>query len=193
MVYTPTVPQATQTIAFTQPLIQDNFGFIQTDAQVEHSFNGNVFGQAEGTHLKVSMPDRALSPAVPAGCTGVWFNAASAPFFFDTNSGLNWQLNSWERVLGGTFTSGASFSNISAIPANKVGVIYFSGAGFAQSGVFYTDSGNCYGYSTLLKQQGTGSRYFVELNNNNGALFLQGQTGQQGAATYNYIIQYRNR
>lgn len=83
MSYTSNVPQATQTIAATQPLIQDNFGYIQTTQRVEHQWNGGPNGgQADGTHLKCSMPDLSIPPVLPAGTTGMYYVEAGEARFF---------------------------------------------------------------------------------------------------------------
>lgn len=86
MTYTPNTPQATQTIAFTQPLIQGNFQYIQTTfAQKEHSFNGNSAAEV-GAHLQCSMPNLGLTPSLRTGTNGVYFvNDGEAKFLCGDN------------------------------------------------------------------------------------------------------------
>lgn len=84
MVYTNNVPQGNQTIANSQPQIQANFGFIQTDLQVEHQFNGNVVGLTEGVHLKASMPNQADPGSLPTGTNGQYYVGAGVPKFYNT-------------------------------------------------------------------------------------------------------------
>lgn len=83
MTYTNNVPQANQTIASTQGPILNNFGYLQTEQQVEHAFNNVPAGQANGTHLKASMPNMTLSPSLPALCNGVYFVNSSMPYFYN--------------------------------------------------------------------------------------------------------------
>lgn len=87
MTYDNTVPQGNQQIATTQPIIQGNFDFIQTDLQVEHIFNGNTpFGaQAEGTHLQASMPNQTVDPSSkPSGTAGIYYVKGGVPKFYNT-------------------------------------------------------------------------------------------------------------
>lgn len=87
MAYTNNVPQGNQTIANSQPQIQANFGFIQTDLQVEHIFNGNTpYGtQAEGTHVQASMPNRSADPtgSPPSGTAGIYYVRNNGARFYD--------------------------------------------------------------------------------------------------------------
>lgn len=75
MSYTNNVPQATQTIAATQPLIQANFGYIDTAMKVNHTFNGNAIGtEAVGSHQKVAFPNQGSDiVALPVGISAVQY------------------------------------------------------------------------------------------------------------------------
>lgn len=84
MPYNNNVPQSNQTIASTTDPIRDNFAFIQTDLQAEHSFNGNALGVAEGAHLQASMPNLAADPgALPAGTNGMYYVRNGGARFYD--------------------------------------------------------------------------------------------------------------
>ena len=199
MTYTNNVPQGNQTIASTTTPIRNNFAFIQSTLQRDHQFNGNSPGITEGVHLKVSMPNRSLSPSLPATTNGIYFVSSATPYFYDGTT--NWQLNPWESVISGTYTptSTSSFSNIVLLPANKVGIIIFyaTAGGTIQTGQFYTDGTQSFGYSNLVRTQGiSGSNdYPVELMNVSSAgLNLRGraQSGYTNIA-YTYNIFYRPR
>lgn len=76
MTYTPNVPQATQTIAFTQPLIQGNFSYIDVAMKVDHAWNGNeIASQADGTHQKISLPNQPtdIVGALPTGISAIMY------------------------------------------------------------------------------------------------------------------------
>lgn len=65
------VPLGNQRISATQPLIRNNFQFIEDDFQEDHVFNGNVVGQQEGTHQKMSLKGIAEPVALPTGCNAI--------------------------------------------------------------------------------------------------------------------------
>lgn len=126
MAYTNNVPQGNQQIATTQPLIQANFGYIQTDAQVEHIFNGNTgplaVTQAEGTHIQASMPNQNLLAGLPSGTDGAYYVHAGAPYFYDGTSNYKLTQNVYaagsNTVAAGTpfqiLASGAYMGIVSA-------------------------------------------------------------------------------
>jgi hypothetical protein len=95
MPYTNNVPQGNQQIASTQPLIQQNFGFIQTDARIEHIFNGNMgplgAAQAEGTHIQASMPNQNLkgATALPTGTNGVFYVSSGQAIYNNGTTDFN--------------------------------------------------------------------------------------------------------
>lgn len=129
MAYTNNVPQGNQQIATTQPLIQANFGFIQTDAQVEHIFNGNApFGaQTEGTHIRASMPNSSPEPAVlPSGTAGIYYVANSLPKFYNGSSNLVLSTSTGTvlTLTGGPITLNLSPTLLAAVPNNSAGSIY---------------------------------------------------------------------
>jgi hypothetical protein len=124
MPYTNNVPQANQTIASTTTPIRNNFAFIQTDAQVEHSFNGNSI-QAEGTHLKASMGNIALSPALPSGTNGTYFVSGGKAYFYDGTT--NFLLSSTFPVNAAVNFNGISGAvirssfNVASVVRNSTG------------------------------------------------------------------------
>ena len=72
--YTNNTPQATQTIAFTQPLIEDNFLYLSQEQKQNHTFGDNtsnnaIAGEAPGSHQKLDMPNQAvdITGALPTG------------------------------------------------------------------------------------------------------------------------------
>lgn len=105
MSYTPNVPQANQTIASTTTPIRNNFTFINTDLQVDHSFNGNSTG-AEGTHLQCRMKGQASPPALLTNNNGAYYVDTSTPgnaqFWDGTNS---YKMNLWRDIITGSFTA----------------------------------------------------------------------------------------
>lgn len=123
------VPLANQTIAQTTDPIRNNFAFLQTNLQTEHSFNGNLVGVDEGVHKKVSMPDLGGAPALPTGTDGLIFiDGGNLKYYDGTNTsnlteastatnGYQWigrVLLQWGRVNGpfGSSANGTEAFNI---------------------------------------------------------------------------------
>src|SRR5574338_1201850 len=79
MTYTPNVPQSNQTIAQTTNPIKNNFTYLDTTLKVEHSFNGNAPGVADGTHLHTSMPNQADPGSLPTGTNGQYYVNSGRP------------------------------------------------------------------------------------------------------------------
>lgn len=89
--YTNNVPQANQQISTTQTPIQNNFDYIQKAVGQEHNFVANDTDPTHTYHLLASMPNRALSPALPAGTNGVYFVSGGIAYFYDGT--LNYPLS----------------------------------------------------------------------------------------------------
>lgn len=189
MPYTNNTPQATQTVASSQPQVQDNFEFIQTDMQVEHIFNANApFGaQAEGTHVQCSMPNQ--SPEVsflPSGTGGVYYVASSKPKFYDgTSHYFLSQASISQFLLTGTATLNGTPSTVVTLPANSVGTYYLiqtTGAPVACAmGQFVTGSGAIAIGAVSdpnISVQGSGLNFQAET------------TSGTYNGTYKYVIQY---
>lgn len=80
-VYDDNVPQATQTIAQTQPIINENFVFIKGAIGQEHNFD-----DADDTntyHLQASMPNMADPVALPAGTNGMYYVSGGLPKYYN--------------------------------------------------------------------------------------------------------------
>jgi hypothetical protein len=193
MAYNNNVPLGNQTRASTTDSIRNNFDFLQSSIGKEHNFNAS--NAAATYHLQASMPNQALSPALPAGTNGAYFVSSASPYFYDGS--VNWLLNEWEGLLSGTYTPNSTlgYNNIALIPANKVGiVILYSNtiAGFTLTGWFSTSATRCFGYSNRIKINNSSDDYPVELNNNSASLNLQGRIGAGGSSlAYTYKIFYR--
>ena len=74
------VPLANQRILTTQPLIRQNFQFIETDVRVDHVFNANVPAQAEGTHRQVSLKGIVQPAVAPTGIQGIAYLGTDSNF-----------------------------------------------------------------------------------------------------------------
>lgn len=127
MSYTPNVPQANQTIASTTTPIRNNFSFLNTDLQVEHSFNGVPGGGvAEGVHLRTSMPNQADPGSLPAGTSGQYYVRLARPRFYDGTTA--WQLqitNLFQLATSGTVAlTNTSDTVFFTAPASSAGAYY---------------------------------------------------------------------
>lgn len=188
MAYTSNIPQGNQQIATTQPLIQANFGFIQSDLQVEHQFNGNVSGQAEGTHLKASMPNITDPSSLPAGTNGIYYTNGGQPKFYNSTGAtfITFGANNFRAVTG-------SVSNVSTNPFQ----ILPAGAFMGNVHVFRTSGGG--GTGTFFTFWMTGSTlYFfniggsstISLQLSNSSNNLQVISTSSGPYTYKYQVLY---
>jgi hypothetical protein len=120
MTYTPNVPQATQTIAFTQPLIQANFTYVDTAMKVDHSWQGSFIGtEAAGSHKRLDMPNQPVDiVALPVGINAVVYAIGGNVF--------SW--NGGKRPISGVSGRGTIalttvnvFQTIFTVPAECVG------------------------------------------------------------------------
>ena len=118
MTYTPNTPQATQTIAFTQPLIESNFTYLEDAIERDHAWQGNIIGtEAPGRHQKVSMPNQGSDiVALPTGCSTVEYSIG----------GNKYMWNGAKRPISGVSGRGTiglttSFQTIFTVPAECIG------------------------------------------------------------------------
>lgn len=150
MSYTNNTPQANQQIASTQGPILANFQFIQSSIGQEHNFNAS--DPTQTYHLKASMPNIALSPAIPGGCNGVFFVSNNSPYFYDGTT--NFQLNTQQAALTGSFTTPGNNSSfvITTVPANTFGqvFVYKNNGLLAQSGQYVSDTNKAYAFSNAV-------------------------------------------
>lgn len=192
MTYTNNVPQGNQQISTTQPLIQANFAYLQNSIGQEHNFDAT--DATKTYHKLASMPNQALSPALPSGTNGVYFVNSGLAYFYDGTT--NFQLSQFQTVLTGNYTSNSTstFSDIIAVPANVQGIIILTSQTIpaGQMGTFMTDATNCYGFSTRMKINGSSDDYPIELNNSNNALMLQGRRFSSSySGPYTFKVFYR--
>ncbi len=197
MTYTNNVPQATQTIAFTQPLIQSNFSFLENSIGQEHNFDST--DATKTYHKQASMPNRADPVGLPAATNGMFYVSSGLPKFYDgTNS---WTLNQWRVITATAFNTpnNSSEFTIAALPAVPlIGTIYmYGGTGsnlLMESGQFWSDGTKVYGFNNRIVLNGSSNDSPIELVNNpstNNALraFVSSSTFQN--KSYIYFIAYR--
>lgn len=195
MTYTPSVPQANQTIAATQSPINANFQYLNTALQYEHNFNNVLAGVQLGSHQSCSMPNLGGLPFLGTLINGVYYvNGSQARY----NNGTNdYQLSIWTQVLTGTYTtpSGSGSSTIVTLPPNVFGVIYFYATVFgtntaAMSGQFATNGTQTVAFSNTTTASIDAP---VVLVSSGGSLNLLGsaQSSSVQGKTYSYFITYR--
>jgi len=130
MAYTNNVPQGNQTIASTTDPIRNNFAFLQTSIDQEHNFD--ITDGTKTYHKKASMPNRALSPALPAGTNGVYFVSSGKPYFYDgTTNYLLTGANSAVTITG-------------SLVGGATAVILAAGNWFGTVNAFMTDDNSRY-------------------------------------------------
>ena len=120
MTYTPNTPQATQTIAFTQPLIESNFTYIENAIDKDHAWQGNIIGtEVPGRHQTISMPNQGADiVALPTGCSTVEYSIG----------GNKYMWNGAKRPISGVSGRGTIalttvnvFQTIFTVPAESIG------------------------------------------------------------------------
>jgi hypothetical protein len=120
--YTNDVPQANQTIASSQPQIQDNFGFIESSLQQDHEFN-EAFA-TEGVHKQASMPNRADPGSLAAGTDGMYYVGSGLPKFFNGVVNFLSFATVPNKILTGTAALTTSASTVLALPASSCGIYW---------------------------------------------------------------------
>ncbi len=188
MAYTKNTPQATQTIAFTQPLIQDNFDFLETGLQQEHNFNASGTG-SDMYHLKVSMPNQADPGALPAGTNGQYYVSGGIPKFYNGTAFQIQLTNVPLKVLTGTVALNTTFANVDTIPANAVGNywIFLKGSALAAcaAGQLITTTTDMYISGTSVSGQDPGMSL-----TNAGLIFKAKVDSSSNNGVYTYLITY---
>ena len=120
MVYTSNVPQASQAIATTQPIIQANFGFLAASIGQEHNFNASGTG-TDTYHKFCSMPNRSGGDpvALPAGTNGQFYVVNSTAKFYNTTQvggnllgAVNMQINFSGGGTAGNLAGGGGSGNL---------------------------------------------------------------------------------
>jgi hypothetical protein len=190
MVYTPSVPQATQTIALTQPLIEANFQFIDAAVDVEHNFDNS---DATLTyHKKASMPNQADPGSLPTGTNGQYYVSGGVPKFYNTSANFIQLTTVPYKILTGTQALTPVAATLGILPANSVGqyYVFLSGGNNTVNtksaiGFFNTDSN-----SMFLPAS---SSFDPGLDITSSGLALRAATSSAANnGTYTYLIIYYN-
>lgn len=189
MTYTPNVPQVNQTIAQTTNPIRDNFTFIETDARVEHSFNGNAPGVAEGAHLRASMPNQADPGSLPAGTNGQYYVNTARPKFYDGTTA--WQLqitNLFQLSTAGNVALTTSNTTFFNAPANSCGYYFL----IPPAGISASDAsamGQFVSGATSVVHVGTVSDPGISISTSGLAIRAQTTSGSLNG-TYRFAVIY---
>lgn len=153
MTYTPNTPQATQTIAFTQPLILNNFDYIDTSMKVDHAWNGNeIDSQADGSHQKISLPNQPtdITGALPTGIASIAYATGNNLFAW----------NGSKQVLSGISGTGTlaittTPQSVGTIPADCIGFIVVQTQGLASNRLIslsFMNTGGPFGFAQQAVQ-----------------------------------------
>lgn len=113
MPYTNNTPQASQKIAFTQPLILDNFGFLATGINQEHNFVAGGTG-TDMYHRKASMPNLGGAPVLPAGTDGMYYVDSAQPRFWDGTTVYPLFTSFYASGVSGLIVPGGTFQIVAA-------------------------------------------------------------------------------
>lgn len=110
-IYTNSTPQATQTIAFTQPLILDNFAYLPIFANKDHNFTSDTANTSDGFHKKVTFLANTAAPG---------FGSGAAVLYLDTVQGVS---GIWLQNLQGAYAiTGPNPAYDGSNPSNTRGI-----------------------------------------------------------------------
>lgn len=120
MPYTANVPQPTQTIAQSRPIINANFKFIPTSLQQDHYFNTGAM--TEGSHKQCTMTNIADPAALPAGTNGIYYVGSGKPKFYDGTTAYFLEISQSATVITkGTVALTTSAATVFTATANSCG------------------------------------------------------------------------
>ena len=170
MAYTNNVPQGNQQIAATQPLIQENFGFLPMAIGQEHNFNASGTG-TDTYHLKASMPNLVGGDpiALPAGTNGMYYVLGGLPKFYNTSGAVSIATGAVASFVpfNGSFTIlNNTTQNIPGITGNVGGFI----SGYRSDQIDTTNVTSVFFQNSTLSPDPTNT--IVPLASNGGGLSI---------------------
>lgn len=146
MVYNNNVPQAQQTIAFTQPIINTNFATIALEQKVNHTFTDTsgsnaIAGEADGSHQKLNFPNQLadITGALPTGIADIAYAKGGSLFAWD---GTTKQPVSGVTKQGSVALVTSVPVTIATLPTQCIGMVVLTNS----SGSFTM----CYPFMTFL-------------------------------------------
>lgn len=185
MAYTNNVPQGNQQIATTQPIIQANFGFLQTSIGTEHNFNALGIGD-DTYHLKCSMPNQADPGSLPAGTNGQYYVNGGLPKFYNGTASFIQLSGKTYTILTGTVALTTSATTVTAVPANTVGTYWIIPTSV---GVQNASAQGTYVSSNSTIQLGETSDPGITVSRS--GLNIQARVDSSGnAENYKYLVMY---
>jgi hypothetical protein len=193
MTYTPNIPQAAQTIAFTQAPLQANCNFLQTAIGEEHNFN--VADATQTYHLQASMPNLADPSSFPVGAgsvNGMYYVSGGVPKFYDGTNTYFIQINTISSqaqivVTGSVTLSSSSNHTVFTVPIFSAGTYYI----IPPSGIGAQDASAIGQFvsSTTVVQQFAATDPGMSVNFS--GLVLKAQLSSSSFnGTYKYVITY---
>lgn len=162
--FTPTSPAASEILAQSQPLIQQNFNSTNSILGVDHVSFGNSTG---GQHKQTTFPGFS-APAMPAGQASVAFPAAGiantgVPEYYYQNMLAKFPLSAIAAF--GVFTGTGNVTTPMIIPLNGFNIATIASVGF--------------NYTITLESGAT--------SGNNVAVFFQGSNSSALVNAYTFI------
>lgn len=187
MAYTNNVPQGNQQIATTQPIIQANFGYLQTAINQEHNFDTS--DASKTYHLKASMPNQADPGSLPTGTNGQYYVSGGVPKFYNSSAQFIQLTPLVQNILTGTLALSKGTPVGFSMPASSMGNYYLeppSGIGGASAasamGQFVT--------STSDLAIGAVSDPGIDVTNPSSRNIRFEPTSNSHNGTYKYVVVY---
>lgn len=189
MAYTSNVPQATQKISQTQPLIQDNFMAIATAFNLNH---GNFDDPNQGKHEFLQMPEQSSAPATAVNEMGLYtkessLTSQSEMFIRKENNGQEIEFtsflgaaNGWTRLPSGILLKWGQGSGTGNHSIN-----------FPTGATIPVFTSTYIGFVSVRDTSGTPNTFATFRSVNTTSLSVFGSSRTSTAATavnYNYLV-----
>lgn len=188
--YTNNTPQATQTIASTQPLIFNNFSYLQKEVGQEHNFDAT-----DATlmwHKQASMPNQAdpgAFPVAPGSVNGMYYVGSGKPKYYDGTDVSFITKSKVEMItVSGTVALNASSpTTVFTIPGGSIGS-YWIRPPVGKSATTVSAMGQFVG-SNGVGEFGEVSDPGISITSTGYSLQAE-LTSSSNNGTYTYLIQY---
>lgn len=189
MAYDNNVPQETQTIAQTQPIILANFAYLQSSIGQEHNFD--ITDATQTYHLQASMPNQADPGALPASTDGLYYVNGGDPKYYNAANGAQYLHKSKVpfTVQSGTVNlNNATFQTVAIVPNNSTGTYSLLRSGESPT------SRSAYGFfnaanSTMLILNPSG--FDPDISIDSVGLVLRARLDAGASpSTFSYVVSY---
>lgn len=185
--YDDNVPQATQTIAQTQPIINENFVFIKGAIGQEHNFDDA--DETNTYHLQASMPNQADPGALPAGTNGMYYVSSARPKYYDSAAQyIHTSVPNFTVVSGTVNLNSGGATTVVTVPNETTGTyaLFRSGVSASSRSAFgFFNASN----TDILLGDATG--FDPDITMSSSGLSIRARLdGSPSPAVFKYVVTY---